>query len=120
MKVNLSSQDREIIASGTVFLFSEDADFTLRIELDDSSEIKLSVLFKNDATEKQDVKMDISDNHVILICINFSASGAGLAAPAQIAVIDQKKVYFIFWSYLDGSIKNKPKVRRVTYTLYLE
>lgn len=120
MKVNLSSQAREIIANGTVLLFSEDADFTLCIELDDSSEMKLTVQFKNDATEKQDVKMDISDNHVTLVCINFSASGAGLATPAQIAVIDQKKVYFIFWSYLDGSIKNKPKVRRVTYTLYLE
>ena len=36
------------------------------------------------------------------------------------AVIDGKKIYLMFWAYLEGSEDKKSKVRKVEYTLYRE
>ena len=34
--------------------------------------------------------------------------------------IDGKKIYLMFWAYLEGSEDKKSKVRKVEYTLYRE
>ena len=46
--------------------------------------------------------------------------GTGLTTPLEIAVIDGKKIYLMFWAYLEGSGEKKAKVRKVEYTLYRE
>ena len=119
MQIKLSSQNQEVIDHGTVLLFSENAAFTLEINSEDF-EMKLTVQFEKDSAKKRKVKTDIVDNHIILTCINFSASGTGLTTPVQIAVINHKKIYFMFWAYQIGTVEKLPKVRKIEYTLYAE
>lgn len=119
MQIKLSSQNQKVIDHGTVLLFSENADFTLEINSEDF-EMKLTVQFEKDSAKKRKVKTDIVDNHIILTCINFSASGTGLTTPVQIAVINHKKIYFMFWAYQIGTVEKLPKVRKIEYTLYAE
>lgn len=120
MRVKLSSQGREIISHGTVFLFDENADFTLNIVGENSFEVILAVHFVEDALQKQHIESDPSGNRIDLTCINFSAEGTGLSVPVEIAVIDRKKIYFMFWAYLEGNDKTKPRARKVEYTLFRE
>ena len=101
MQVKLSSQNREIISYGTVFLFDE-------------------ISFIEDISQKQRIETNIFENHLKIACINFMAMGTGLTTPLEIAVIDGKKIYLMFWAYLEGSEDKKSKVRKVEYTLYRE
>lgn len=120
MQVKLSSQKREIINYGTVFLFDENADLTLNIDADDSFEWSLTINFAEEVSGKQQIKTNISENHIQIMCINFAAEGTGLVSPLEIAVIDGKRIYFMFWAYLEGNDAKKLKARKIEYTLYRE
>ena len=120
MQVKLSSQKREIISRGTVFLFDEHGDFSLNIDAENSFHFILSINFAEDSSEKQRIETNFSENHLKITCINFAAAGTGLTTPVEIAIIDGKKIYFIFWAYLEGNEENKRKARKVEYTLYSE
>jgi len=120
MQVKLSSQNREIISYGTVFLFDENSDLTLNINGDNYFELTLTISFVEDISQKQRIETNIFENHLNIICINFMAMGTGLTTPLEIAVIDGKKIYLMFWAYLEGSEDKKSKVRKVEYTLYRE
>lgn len=120
MRVKLSSQKREIISHGTVFLFDENGDFTLNIDAENSFELILTINFAEDISQKRRIETNLSENHLKITCINFVAAGTGLTAPLEIAVIDGKKLYFMFWSYLEGNGDKKSKARKVEYTLYRE
>ena len=119
MQVKLSSGKREILDHGTVFLFDENADLTLDITGDDSYNLRFVLKFINDSLQKQSIKTEKTENCIKLTCVNFQSSGTGLSTPAQIAVIDGKKIYIMFWSYLEGSDQKK-WVRKVEYTLFGE
>ncbi len=119
MQVKLSSGKREILDHGTVFLFDENADLTLDITGDNAYNLRLVLKFINDSLQKQNIKTEQTDNCIKLTCVNFQSSGTGLSTPAQIAVIDGKKIYIMFWSYLEGSDQKK-WVRKVEYTLFGE
>ena len=54
-----------------------------------------------------------------IICSNFMEMGTGLSTPLYIAVIDGKKICFMFWADIwSGSEDTKSKVRKVEYALY--
>lgn len=118
MQVKLSSQKREIIDHGTVFLFDENGDFTLNIDTDNSFEMILTINFTHDLSGEQRIETNLSQDHIKMTCTNFAAEGTGLTVPLEIAVIDGKKIYFMFWAYLEGNEDKKPKARKVEYTLY--
>lgn len=120
MHVKLSSKQQEILAHGTVFLFDENADLTLNIVDDNFGEWILTINFVEDISGTKRVETNYSKNRMKITCINFTAEGTGLTVPAEIAVINEKKIYFMFWAYLEGTGKNKPKARKVEYTLYSE
>lgn len=120
MQVKLSSQKREIISHGTVFLFEENGDFTLNIDAENSFELVLTIQFAEDISQKGRIETNLSENHLKITCINFTTLGTGLTAPLEIAIIDGKKLYFMFWAYLEGSEENKTRARKVEYTLYSE
>lgn len=120
MQVKLSSQNREIISHGTVFLFDENGDFTLNIDTEDSIKLVLTIDFAEDTSQEQRIETNISENHLEMTCINFKAAGTGLTVPLEIAVVEGKKIYFMFWSYLEGNEDKKSKARKVEYTLYRE
>lgn len=120
MQVKLSSQKREIISHGTVFLFEENGDLTLNIDAENSFELVLTIKFAEDISQKRRIETNLSENHLEIACINFTTLGTGLTAPLEIAIIDGKKLYFMFWAYLEGNEENKTKARKVEYTLYSE
>lgn len=120
MQVKLSSQGREIINYGTVFLFDENADFTLNINEDDSFDLSLTIKFAEEVSGNQQIKTNFSEHHIQIMCINFAAEGTGLVTPLEIAVINGKKIYFIFWAYLEGNDAAKSRARKIEYTLYSE
>ena len=120
MQVKLSSQKREIISHGTVFLFDENGDLTLNIKAEDSFELVLTIKFAEDISQKRRIETNLSENHLQITCINFTTLGTGLTAPLEIAIIDGKKIYFMFWAYLEGNEENKTRARKVEYTLYSE
>ena len=91
MQVKLSSQNREIISHGTVFLFDENGDLTLNINAENSFEMALTVSFAEDNSQKQRIETNLSENHLMITCINFEPRGTGLTAPLEIAIIDGKK-----------------------------
>lgn len=120
MQVKLTSQEHEILDYGTVFLFSENADLTLDIIADNSFRFILSISFINDISRTQSIETEVSENCIKLGCINFSSQGTGLTSPMELAVVNEKKIYLMFWSFLEGSEDGKPKARKVEYTLYME
>ena len=121
MLVKLSSQNYDIIDYGTVLLFSEKSDLTINIMGDSSYKICLTLKFLETMSGEQKINTIVTDNNNIeLECINFFAEGTGNAEPAEIAMIDGKRIYFIFWAYLQGQILGKAKVRKIDYTIYRE
>lgn len=120
MQVKLTSQQHEILDYGTVFLFDENADLTLNIAADNSFEFILSINFTNDISNTQSLNTEVSGNCIKLTCINFSAEGTGLTAPMELAVVNGKRLYFMFWVFIEGTADGKPKVRKIEYTLYSE
>ena len=98
----------------------ENGDFTLNIDAGNSLELVLTIVFTEDDSKKRRIETNLSDNHLIIMCINFVSLGTGLTAPLEVALIDGKKIYFMFWAYLEGNAENKTKARKVEYTLYSE
>ncbi|MGN0335599.1 MAG: DUF6864 domain-containing function [Lachnospiraceae bacterium] len=120
MRVKLSSHNREIISHGTVFLFDENGDLTLNIDAENSFKLVLTINFAEDISQKRRIETNLSENHLKIRCINFVSQGTGLTSPLEIAVIDGRKIYFMFWAYLEGNEEKKAKARKVEYTLYSE
>lgn len=120
MQVRLSSQNREIISYGTVFLFNKNGDFTLEMVAENSFKMTIMLQFTEENSNKSRVETTISENNLKITCINFASQGTGLTVPMELAIVDGKKIYFMFWAYLDGNAENKEKVRKVEYTLYSE
>lgn len=120
MQVKLTSRKYEILDYGTVILFDENADLTLNIIADNSFEFILSISFINDISREQSLDTEISENCIKLTCINFFTEGTGLTAPMELAVVNGKKLYFMFWTFLEENEDGKPKARKVEYTLYSE
>ena len=119
MLVSLSSRGREILDHGTVFLFDEKADLELDIAVDENFHFGISICFGEDVSGEQSIKRKTTGNRMEIVCMNFRPSGAGLGLPAEVAVVNGKKVYLMFWAYLEGA-DGRPKARRVDYTLYRE
>lgn len=120
MQVKLSSQNKDVISHGTVFLYDRNSDLTINFGDKNSFELILTINFKEDFSETQKMKTNQFENHLEITCINFTASGTGLSSPLKIAVLNGKKIYLMFWAYLEGNDGNKKKVRKVDYTLYSE
>lgn len=53
-------------------------------------------------------------------CVNFLSSGTGTSVPLELATIQAKKMYIMFWTYLEGDVLGQKKSRSVKYTFFLE
>lgn len=115
MQVTLSSGNYDIIAHGQTFLFGPEED--LSIDIDTQEDFKFSIIlkFQQDESGMQEIRQNLEKNKIILSCKNFKDEGTGTPAPVDIVEIDGKKMYFMFWSFLDGE-----KARSVRYTLFVE
>ena len=118
MQVSLSSGDCNIISTGMTFLFGEDRDLTIDIVADSGFQIKLIMEFKEDDQGEPRIDSDSDENIMHLQCFNFKDSGTGMCWPVQIGLIDGKKAYLMFWSYLNGD--KEKRARSVRYTIFVE
>lgn len=118
MQVKISSKGHDIVASGMAYLFDKDADLTMNIEADDGYSFRLVMKFEEDSEREQGIEQNVQDNTIFLTCYNFIGAGTGLYEPTQIAMMNGKALFLVFWSYLDGAEKGKKKMRSVRYTLF--
>ena len=109
MLVSLSSGKYDIVASGQAFLFSKDKDLRIDIQADNGLNF-----IENESVE-QDLQLKTNDREIVLTCINFANTGAGVKEPVKVATISGRNLYFIFWAYLEGTVS-----RSVKYTLFSE
>ncbi|MBR4982103.1 MAG: hypothetical protein IKY94_06060 [Lachnospiraceae bacterium] len=118
MQVNLSSGECNIISTGTAFLFGEDKDFTIEIAADNGFQFTLKMEFKEDEQSESRIDGDFEEDIICLQCFNFRDNGTGMCWPVQIGVLGGKKLYLMFWSYLNGE-KGK-RARSIQYTIFCE
>ncbi len=115
MLISLSSGNYDIVASGQAFLFSKDDDFRIDIQADKGFTFSLTLNFVEDESAKRDMQVKTHENEIVLTCLNFENTGAGLKEPVKLAEIDGRGLYFVFWSYLEGKAS-----RSVKYTIFAE
>ena len=108
MLVSLSSGNYDIVASGQAFLFSKDKDLRIDIQADNGFAFSLILNFIENESVEQDLQLKTNDREIVLTCINFANTGAGVKEPVKVATI-------IFWAYLEGTVS-----RSVKYTLFSE
>lgn len=118
VQIQLSSMGHDIVASGMAYLFDKDADLTMDIEADGGYRFRLVMKFEEDSDKEQGIEQNVRDNTIFLTCCNFIEAGTGLYEPVQIAIVNGKALFLVFWSYLDGTEKGKRKMRSVRYTLF--
>ena len=78
----------------------------LSIDIDTQEDFKFSIIlkFQQDESGMQEIRQNLEKNKIILSCKNFKDEGTGTPAPVDIVEIDGKKMYFMFWSFLDLSL----------------
>lgn len=118
MKVALSSDGYSIVSSGQVFLFGSDKDREIHVQADNGFEFGVILKFVTDDSERYRVDKSMDDNRITLTCVNFEDSGTGLSRPVRLARIDDKELFLMFWSYLEGA--DHGKVRSVKYTIFMQ
>lgn len=115
MLISLSSGNYDIIASGQAFLFSKDNDFRINIQADKEEAFSIILNFIEDQSGKRDIRATTNGKCIMLTCINFENTGSGTKEPVEVAAVDGRKLYFAFWTYLEGAAS-----RSVKYTLFSE
>lgn len=117
MQISLKSGNYKIIDSGQAFLFGDSNELKIDVKAENGFILSICLIFTNDDTDEQKINSEIRANDIILSCINFKESGTGLYQPVHVATIDGKELWFIFWSYLEGSLGSK--IRSVKYTFFV-
>lgn len=118
MKVALSSDGYSIVSSGQTFLFGADKTLEIHVQADNGFEFGVILKFVTDDSEKYRIDKSMDDNRITLTCVNFEDAGTGLSRPVRLARIDDKELFLMFWSYLEGS--DHGKVRSVKYTIFMQ
>lgn len=119
MQINLSSGNYNIISSGQVFLFGEEEHFRIDVIADDGFQFAVVLKFLKDSFEEMKITQKTEKNTIVLICSNFQDNGAGSVNPFHIATVGGKQLFFMFWSYLEGT-PEKGQARSIKYTIYSE
>ena len=117
MSTELSSNNYRIIASGQSFLFATEGDLSVTVNYSDIR-IKVRFVFETDPSRDQKIYTQAQDGVLIITCYNFNKHGMGVTKPEVLATVNGKKIYFMFWSYMEGAPENK--IRSVKYTFFYE
>ena len=117
MQITLSSGDYDIVSSGQTFLFGLDENLRINIASEDNFEFSVVLEFQENSHGEREIKKEVKDNVITLTCTNFNASGTGLKKPINIARVNGKEVFLMFWAYLEGV--EDGKVRSVKYSVFV-
>lgn len=117
MQVSVSSGEYNIIYNGYTFLFGKEENLRVDILADHDFHFSVVLEFlKDDSATERSIEKTVNGNTITFSCKNFEDNGAGLASPENIAVINGKELYLMFWSYVEGNEKN----RSVKYTIFCQ
>lgn len=118
MKIEISSENYEVIETGTVIAFEESSDVTFHFNDGKGFQFSLELKFKNDENEKQIIHRTVVGNTIKYECINFSNAGTGTSTPIELLQYGDKKIYIRFWMCLEGDVAGAAKSRKIDYTFY--
>lgn len=119
MKVEISSKNKAVIASGVVSAYEDDGDITFHL-VEDSFSLWLKLIFSYDDNSPEKILLKSNGSFIEFNCLNFSNAGTGTTEPIKIAQIGEKKIYIRFWAYLEGELTGKKKTRKVEYTFFCD
>ena len=85
MQVHLSSGNYSIIASGESFLFGPYEDLTIRVDDGKEFQVEIVMKFTEDASGEHDINTDVTNDSLVITCVNFSSIGTGLKRRAHFA-----------------------------------
>ena len=119
MKLDLSSGNYKILDSGELLSFKSDDAIIFSVDFDGIFKFNLKLNFENNEADGPTIKKDVYDNNINCTCYNFSDSGTGTSIPIDIANYKGEKIYFSFWSMMEGELPGKDKVRKITYTFFM-
>lgn len=122
MKVKLSSNNYDIIATGIAFIYDDNFTITLYDDNDTKDITVVIELIKDENCKKQAIKSSIIDNELYLQCINFldKDDKSGIIKPVCIAESDLgKKMYLMFWIQREGSA-GCIRTNTIKYTIFKE
>lgn len=121
MITSISTGDYNVIESNTIYLFKNDADLELDFKFGDFV-FKIIFLFvDNKEIDGNKLEYQGNENIIEFTCTNFNnVLGTGTTSPIEIAIIDNKKLYIHFWSFIHGNYDKKQYVRKVDYTVFWE
>lgn len=115
MIIEKSSSDYSIIDSGSTLTFSNDAELSFSVKIDDSFSFLLVLEFVSTDEKQHKLKQHISGNTIKLTCINFdNPLGTGTSKPIELATFNGKKIYVNFWVYALG----ENSLRKIVYSFY--
>lgn len=120
MKITLCSSNYFIIDYSSVFLFDEKSDLTFDIDTENNFKFILILKFIEQDNSEQVINRSIQNNVITMECVNFLSSGTGTSKPIETAMSQNKKIYIMFWTYLEGDVLGQSKSRSVKYTLFME
>ena len=121
VKVDISSSNHDVIASGTVLTYGNNGDVTLNVQLDD---FHFTVILKFEYEgngKKQELRSEESaKNTITFTCVNFNNPfGTGATAPMPIGSFMRRKLLINFWVSICGN-NEKEALRKIEYSFYLE
>lgn len=119
MTINISSDGRTVLDSGSVLAFAESSDFKFEFR-DRGFRLNIRFIFEKDDSLQQTILVSQSANETEFKCMNFSDSGTGTSKPIKLGETGKFTIYMNFWSYLDGDIAGSNKTRKIEYTIYQE
>lgn len=119
MEVSKSSANYEILDSGTVILYHEDADLTFLFS-EKEERYRVELRFLADSSGQQRIQQKNYAGGALLECYNFGGMGTGTAVPYEFANFNGRRMYLCFWTYQEGSNLGVKRTRSVKYTVYIE
>lgn len=118
MQVHLRSGNYNVIANGEVFLFAPYGDLTIQVDDSNAFQVKIVIKFTKDSSGERDIRTVVSDDALVITCVNFDGMSAGLKCPTHIADVNEKKVYLMFSTDCTGDTASR--TRSVKYTIFQE
>lgn len=99
MKIEFSTNGFKVVQTGMVLLYDKNSDLTMRLTADNGFSFQIVLQFITDTNSEQRLDKEVNGNTVIFKCINFKSLGTGTLEPLSLATIDDKELFFHFWSY---------------------
>lgn len=117
MSVTVSSGTYKILESGTVITFDEQSDLSFDLDLNDSLKFTLTLRFISNEGDEIKMVANVNDQLITITCENFdNVLGTGVIQPLQLAIVNDKKLFFRFWVRKLG----KSATKEIAYTFYIE